>query len=242
MKAQGLVAVAAILAFAQVGCDREETISETGLPTVGTVTAVVASSFGLEDQGAGVDLPRGLQVTVADGAATPVADAVVRVWPGGRDPQPMAHEAGGLYRIDTLSGRLDTVEPDYFFEVVSEWIEPGTVVLRVPQTALLTRPVITVPEEGSEHPVNTDLTVSWEPVEGADCYDVLTREHELQHEWDVQVECVVETAYILRAETVQGFSFIRVRAHNELGDETFLSTAYYSTAEADAQVMVFLTE
>lgn len=242
MKAQPLVATAALLAFAQLGCEQEETISETGLPTVGTVTATVSSSFGLQDQSAGVDLPQGLQVTVADGAATPVADAVVRVWPGGRDPQPMAHQAGGLYQIDTLSGRLDTVETEYFFEVVSEWLEPGTVVLRVPQRGLLTRPVIGVPEEGSEHPVNADLTVSWEPVDGADCYDVLTREHELQHVWDVQVECITETAYIIGADAVRGFSFIRVRARNELGDATFVSDAYHSTAESNAQVRVFLTE
>lgn len=230
-----------LLVLLSTGCEKEETISETPLPTMGTVSGSVVSTFGLEDQATGINLPDGLQVRVTDSAGSSVGDAIVRVWPAAHNPETMAHQGRGRYEIDVLNDRREIVESDYFFEVVSELIEPNTVVLRVPHQPLLQQPVLTAPEESSDHMAGVDLLVSWEVVPGADCYAVSTRNHTLD-EWTHQAQCISENSMTILGAQVQEFSFIRVKAIKVLGDEEFVTEPYYSYSSAAAQVRIFLEE
>jgi hypothetical protein len=224
-----------------VGCGSGPEITATALPTEGTVTAAVSSAFGLDDNRTGVDLPAGLQLNVLDAQGTPVADALVHVWPGGRSPQSMTHEGNGTYQVDILTGRLEPPKGAYFFEVESEWLVPTRVVVRVPHAALTGRPTIVEPEADSDQPLGQALQVEWRAVSGATCYDVATRTHSLQ-DWTTQMECETGTQALLPGEIVRDFTFIRVRARGSQGDASFETAPYVSKSHSDAQVRIFLSE
>lgn len=220
-------------------CGPGETIQGTAPPEVGTVTARVVSSFGVDVLEPGIGLPSGLQVFVADGTAQPLPDAEVRVHPDGVDPRPMVHKGGGRYELDVLSERMAPPASIFFFEVRSELLEPERTVLEVAHAFLAERPEIGEPAERSEHVEGEAITVMWYPVVGADCYDVGVREHELQS-WTWVHECVETTTAVLAGEIVDEISLIRVRARRGAGDETFVEEAYYTQSTSSTDVRIFL--
>lgn len=230
-----------LIALVGIGCEKEETVTETGLPTLGTVSARVVSSFGLEDQSTGITLPAGLQVFISDSAGSAVGDALVNVWPAAHNPEPMAHQGNGRYEFDVLSDRKEVVESDYFFEVVSDWIEPNRVVLRVPHEALTQAPELTSPQDSTDHNGGEELSIRWNDISGADCYSVSTREHTLE-DWLHREECITTTSTSIVGEEVHDFSFVRVRAQRSLGDEAYVASPYFSHSYADAQVRIFIEE
>lgn len=241
MKTPATLAIALAALLGAVACGPEVTISETDPPVVGRVTARVVSTFAADETEPGVPLPSGLQVFVSDGVGQPLADATVTAWPGGHDPQPMAHQGGGRYELDTLSGRLVPPEPEYFFEVESEFLDPPRVVLRVPHEHLTEKPEIGIPAPRSEHTTGEALTVQWYPVPGAACYDVGLREHELAS-WTWVEECVDTTTLALDGELMQQVSFIRVRARLTSGDETFETADFSSQSTSSSEVRIFLVD
>ena len=226
-------------ALVLVACEDTASLDETGPALEGSVTARVISTYGVDDTGPGINLPSGLQVFVADGLGQPVVDATVMVYPDGEGGEPMAHQGLGRYELDVLSGRLDEVDEEYFFEVISEWIYPDRIVLRVPHEVLEERPTIVAPAERSEHERNENLIVRWEGVEGADCYNLSTREHQLEP-WELRQECLTDTLASFSGEEVRNFSYIRVRAMRELGDPERLEETFFSRSVSDAQVRIFL--
>ncbi len=228
----------ALLIVCGLGCETNERLNVTGPPQEGAVTARVLSAFGVDDQEIGINLPRGLQIAVVDGLEQPIADAIVSVYPGGRDRRDMAHQGNGIYEIDVLSDRLEVVEDEYFFEVDSEFIYPEHNVMRVPHEALDQRPTILAPTERSEHPVNENLVVRFEAVPGAEWYDLSIREHILE-DWEPLQEDLTDTLAAISAEEAHGFSYIRIRARLALGDEDLETSRYDSRSFAEAQVRIF---
>ena len=228
-----------LLSLSTMGCSDDETISEIWPPRIGTVTATVHSHLRVADLQPGIELPDGFQVRVRDGAGDPVVDATVRVWPGGRNPQTMPHDASGRYEIDALvTERIDSVETEYFFEVVSEWLDPQKVVLRVPHAPLTARPDLQAPVNRSEQTIGEDLDIHWNPVPGAECYDIGVREIEFLGNTTIR-DCVTTTSATLSGEEARDFSFIRVRARHELGDVNLAMEPYFSAASADAEVEIY---
>lgn len=229
-----------------LGCEDSAEVKETDPLTAGAVTARIVSSFSVDDPMLAIDLPNGLEVSVRDAANTPIADANVNIYPNGSDPIELAHQGNGLYRVDVLSGSIEDVADEYFVEVSSELLEaelfaPNPFVMRVPHEAILERPVIVAPTDRSEHLVGENLVIRWQPVEGAACYDVGVRDHELEA-WTIVENCVTDTLAAIDGEAAQGFNFILVRAENEVGDQALTTLPYHSRSYSEADVRIFFVE
>jgi hypothetical protein len=219
-------------------CENDEGIRETEPLTVGSVTARLVSSFSIDDFQLDINLPNGLEVRVLNGENTPIADALVSVYPSGGEPLELAHQGNGAYRVDVLSGRLEDVESEYFVEVESEALLPSRFVFRVPHEPITERPLIVAPSDRSEQTVGQNLIIRWEPVPGASCYDVGVRSHPLEP-WTIREDCLIDTIAAVEADDARDFGYILVRAENENGDPEQTALPYYSRSYTEAEVRIF---